>query len=139
MKPHVLCLMLSSVGRLHASKWTTSPDGTRSDWSTLYEEYQDTLRVDAWLVGRTTMAEMSKAQPHPVSQDDVPARPVHRSPTGNGSFAIAVDTSGALHFDRPAIHGNHVVVVLGAKVPDDRPIGFGRRPQRHQPIVLDQR
>lgn len=120
MKPHVICLMLSSVdGRLHASRWTTSPDGTRNDWSTLYEEYQDTLNVDGWLVGRTTMAEMSKGQAHPVSEGDAPARPIHRSATGQGPFAIAVDTSGALHFVKPAIHGNHVVVVLGADVPDD--------------------
>lgn len=120
MKPHVLCLMLSSIdGRLHASKWTKSPDGDPKRWSTLYEQHQDTLQADAWLVGRTTMAEMSKATAHPVGQGDSPTRPVHRAAGATGPFAIAVDTSGSLHFDKPAIHGNRVIVALGANVPDD--------------------
>ena len=120
MKPHVLCLMLSSVdGRLHASKWTKSPDGGPKDWSTLYEQYQDTLAADAWLVGRTTMAEMSKTAAHPVRQGDAPTRPVHRAAGAAGPYAVAVDTSGWLHFDEPTANGNHVVVALGASVPDD--------------------
>ena len=119
MKPHVLCLMLSSIdGRLHASKWTTSPDGDPKAWSTLYENYQDTLEADAWLVGRTTMAEMSKAAAHPVAPGDAPTHPVHRAAAATGPFAIAVDTSGSLHFDKPTVNGNHVVVALGAEVPD---------------------
>ena len=120
MKPHVLCLMLSSIdGRLHASKWTKSPDGDPKQWSTLYEQYQDTLAADAWLVGRTTMAEMSKATAHRVKQGDLPTRPVHRAATTNGPFAIAVDTSGSLHFDKPAVNGNPVIVALGADVADE--------------------
>ena len=120
MKPHVLCLMLSSVdGRLHASKWTKSPDGDPKTWSTLYEQYQDTLDADAWLVGRTTMAEMSKATAHPVGQGDAPTRPVHRAAGATGPYAIAVDTTGTLHFDQAMVNGNHVVVALGANVSDE--------------------
>ena len=120
MKPHVLCLMLSSIdGRLHASKWTKSPDGDPKAWSTLYEQYQDGLKADAWLVGRTTMAEMSKATAHPVEQGDAPTRPVHRAAGATGPFAIAVDTSGSLHFAKPTVNGNHVIVALGANVTDD--------------------
>jgi len=112
--------MLSSVdGRLHASKWTKSPDGNPKEWSALYEEYQDTLGADAWLVGRTTMAEMSKAKAHPVSEGAAPSRPVHRVETSTRRFAIAVDTSGSLHFDRPTVAGNDVLVVLGSEVSDD--------------------
>jgi riboflavin biosynthesis pyrimidine reductase len=112
--------MLSSIdGRLHASKWTQSPDGDPKRWSTLYEQYQDTLNADAWLVGRTTMAEMSKATAHPVGQGDAPTRPVHRASGATGPFAIAVDTSGSLHFDKPTVNGNHVIVALGANVADD--------------------
>jgi len=34
MKPHVSILMLTSIdGRLHPSRFTESPDGTRRDWS----------------------------------------------------------------------------------------------------------
>lgn len=128
MKPHVTCLMLSSVdGRLHASQWTKSPDGGPKEWSKLYEDYQDTLDRDAWLVGRTTMAEMSKAMAHPVGEGDAPSRPVHRASSVTEHeadaapvrFAIAVDTTGALHFDGPTVNGNHVVVALGSAVSDD--------------------
>lgn len=112
--------MLSSVdGRLHASKWTKSPDGGPREWSTLCEQYQDSLDADAWLVGRTTMAEMSKTTAHPVKEGDAPTRPVHRAATATGPFAIAVDTSGSLHFDKPAVNGNPVIVALGADVRDD--------------------
>jgi riboflavin biosynthesis pyrimidine reductase len=112
--------MLSSIdGRLHASKWTKSPDGDPKAWSTLYEQYQDTLKADAWLVGRTTMAEMSKAAAHPVGRGDSPTRPVHRAAGATGPFAIAVDTSGSLHFDKPTVNGNPVIVALGANVSDD--------------------
>ncbi len=120
MKPHVLCLMLSSIdGRLHASKWTRSSDGDPKAWSTLYEQYQDALAADAWLVGRTTMAEMSKAAAHSMPGGDAPPRPVHRAAGANVPFAIAVDTAGSLHFDRPTVNGNRVVVALGSTVPDD--------------------
>ena len=120
MKPHVLCLMLSSVdGRLHASKWTKSPDGNPKEWSTLYEQYQDALDADAWLVGRTTMAEISKASAHPIGQGCAPTRPIHRATTATGPYAIAVDTSGSLHFDQPTVNGNHVIVALGSAVTDD--------------------
>ncbi len=120
MKPHVTCLMMSSVdGGLHPSRWTTSPDGDPKRWSALYEAYQDTLDADGWLVGRTTMAEMSKATAHPVASGAAPERPVHRAATSAARFAIAVDTSGVLHFDGPTVQGNHVVVALGANVTDD--------------------
>ncbi|MEO8936521.1 MAG: hypothetical protein ABI277_14855, partial [Burkholderiaceae bacterium] len=114
------CLMLSSVdGRLHASRWTKSPDGDPHDWSNLYETYQDTLEADAWLVGRTTMAEMSKGEPHPVGDGDAPPRPLHKAETPDRRFAIALDTSGKLHFKSPTLQGNHALVVLGSEVGDD--------------------
>ena len=62
MKPTVICHMLGSVdGRLHPSRYTESPDGDRKDWSALYEKAHDDLAADGWMVGRVTMAEMSKA------------------------------------------------------------------------------
>ena len=65
MKPYVICHMLASLdGGLHPSRFTESPDGNRSDWSSLYERVHQELKRDAWIVGRVTMAEMSKAGPH---------------------------------------------------------------------------
>ncbi|RVC07762.1 riboflavin deaminase, partial [Mesorhizobium sp. M7A.F.Ca.CA.002.15.2.1] len=38
MKPQIICHMLASLdGSLHPSRYTSSPDGTRAEWSSLYE------------------------------------------------------------------------------------------------------
>jgi riboflavin biosynthesis pyrimidine reductase len=119
MKPHVICHMVSSIdGKLSPSRWTRSPDGTRSDWSAAYEEIHDKLEVDAWLVGRVTMAEMAKGKPHPPAGEIAVARPHHFADRDARPFAVAVDRSGKLHFESADINGDHVVVLLGDDVPD---------------------
>ncbi|WP_066779860.1 RibD family protein [Sphingomonas sp. CCH5-D11] len=118
MKPLVICHMMSSLdGRQHPSRFTMSPDGERRDWSALYERVHEDLAGDAWMVGRVTMAEMSKAGPHaPVAPGRV-ERPVHVARAAQ-SYAVAIDRSGKLHFDGDAIGGDHVIVLLGHDVPD---------------------
>jgi riboflavin biosynthesis pyrimidine reductase len=123
MKPHIICHMLSSLdGGLHPSRFTTSPDGGRAEWSSLYEQIHDDLAGDAWIVGRVTMAEMSKAGAHPPASAGKPERPSHFARKGSGSdagtYAVALDASGKLHFSKPDIGGDHVVVLLGRDVPD---------------------
>ena len=119
MKPHVSILMVTSVdGRLHPSRFTSSPDGTRRDWSTEYEKVHARLGGDAWLVGRVTMAEMSKAAAHPPSKAEAVRRPIHVAKAGAASFAVALDPSGKVHFERGEVGGDHVIVLLGQSVPD---------------------
>ena len=119
VRPHVVCHMMVSLdGRIHPSRWTASPDGARGDWSKIYEEVHEALEGDAWLVGRVTMAEMSRAEPHPPAAPFDAARPHFFAARDATSYAVAVDRSGKLHFDRPEIGGDHVVVLLGADVPD---------------------
>ena len=78
MKPHVICHMMGSLdGGLHPSRWTHSPDGDRADWSSVYERIHQTLEAQAWMVGRVTMAEMSKASPHPPAAIGAVDRPYH--------------------------------------------------------------
>lgn len=118
MKPHVTCMMIASLdGRQHPSRWTESPDGTPGEWHALYEAMHDRAGADAWMVGRTTMAEMSKVQAHPPAAQVPAVRPVHVARRAD-SYAIAVDRSGKLHFDAGEIGGGHIVVLLGADVPD---------------------
>jgi len=63
MKPTLICLMLGSIdGKLHPSRFTASPDGARGDWTAAYEKLHEEFEADGWLVGRVTMAEMSKAE-----------------------------------------------------------------------------
>ena len=118
-KPYIVLHMLVSLdGRIHPSRWTESPDGARSDWSKTYEEVHDALGGDGWLVGRVTMAEMSKAGAHPPAEPLAVARPHHFARRASKSYAVALDRSGKLHFDKPDIGGDHVVVLLGSGTSD---------------------
>ncbi len=119
MKPHVICHMLISLdGRIHPSRWTQSPDGDRKVWSSVYERVHETLACDAWLVGRVTMAEMSKADAHPPEGPFAVARPHHFARRDADAYAIAFDRSGKLHFSKPDVGGDHVIALLGPGVPD---------------------
>ena len=119
MKPYVICHMLISLdGRIHPSRWTQTPDGNRKVWSTVYERVHETLAGDAWLVGRVTMAEMSKAEAHPPEGPFAVARPHHFAQRGAGCYAVAFDRSGKLHFSKPDVGGDPVVVLLGPRVQD---------------------
>jgi riboflavin biosynthesis pyrimidine reductase len=119
MKPHVSILMVTSIdGSLHPSRFTSSPDGTRRDWSAHYEKVHSSLGSDAWLVGRVTMAEMSKAAAHAPAKSAAVQRPIHKARAGAASFAVALDPSGKVHFERGEVGGDHVIVLLGKDVPD---------------------
>jgi riboflavin biosynthesis pyrimidine reductase len=119
MKPHVVCHMMVSLdGRIHPSRWTASPDGDRKAWTTVYEDVHGTLAGDAWLVGRVTMGEMSKGAPHPPASPGKVTRPHHFAKRDAGTYAIAFDRNGKLHFAKSDIGGDHVVVLLGPGVPD---------------------
>jgi riboflavin biosynthesis pyrimidine reductase len=78
----------------------------------------ETLAGDAWLVGRVTMAEMSKADAHPPEGPFAVTRPHHFARRDADTYAIAFDRSGKLHFSKPDVGGDHVVVLLGPGVPD---------------------
>src|SRR5580692_4668533 len=95
MKPHVSILMVTSIdGRLHPSRFTASPDGTRRDWSGQYEKVHASLQANAWLVGRVTMAEMSKSGAHAPPGPWKVERPIHVAKTDVATFAVALDPSG---------------------------------------------
>ena len=118
-RPQVVCHMLVSLdGRIHPSRWTASPDGDRKAWSAAYEKVHEELAGDAWLVGRTTMAEMAKGEPHPPTKPGAVDRPHHFARRDADGYAVALDRSGKLHFGAPDIGGDHVVVLLGRDVPD---------------------
>jgi riboflavin biosynthesis pyrimidine reductase len=118
--PYVICHMMASLdGRIHPSRWTMSPDGARGDWTRLYEQIHETLQSDAWLVGRVTMAEMSKAGSHPPDAAVPVERPHHFARRDSASYAVALDRGGNLHFEKPDIGGDPVVVLLGHDAPDE--------------------
>jgi riboflavin biosynthesis pyrimidine reductase len=119
MKPRVSILMVTSIdGRLHPSRFTASPDGTRRDWYGQYEKVHASLQADAWLVGRVTMAEMSKIGPHAPSAPWTVERPIHVAQTDAVTFAVALDPSGKLHFQGGKLSGDHVIVLVGRDTQD---------------------
>lgn len=119
MKPEVIMLMSSSLdGKLHPSRWTLTPDGDRQALSGMFEKVHDTLGGDAWIVGRVTMQEMSKAAAHPPAQVPPVERPLHVATRDAKSFGIVLDPSGRTHFSGGTIGGDHVIVLLGRDVGD---------------------
>ena len=64
MKPHVICLMASSVdGRTLHSRWRPKSSG-----GDLFERVHDELAGDAWLVGRVTGQEFAKGMTYTAGQ-----------------------------------------------------------------------
>src|ERR1700684_867471 len=122
MKPRVSMLMETSIdGRLHPSRFTASPDGTRRDWSGQYEKVHASLQANAWLVGRVTMAEMSRTGPHAPAGPWKAERPIHVATTDAATFAVALDPSGKLHFQGGKLSGDQVIVLVGRGTPDCHP------------------
>jgi riboflavin biosynthesis pyrimidine reductase len=119
MKPEVIILMESSLdGKLHPSRWTRSPDGERRNWSAMYERTHEALAGDAWMVGRVTMQEMSKAAAHPPTPAPPVVRPLHVASRGAKSHAIVLDPSGRVHFSGGAVGGDPAIALLGRDVAD---------------------
>jgi riboflavin biosynthesis pyrimidine reductase len=119
MKPEVIMLMTSSLdGRQHPSRWTLTPDGERRDWGTMFEQVHDSLGGDAWIVGRVTMQEMSKAGAHPPAQVPAVERPLHVATRDAKSYGIVLDPLGRAHFSGSTIGGDHVIVLLGGEAGD---------------------
>lgn len=117
--PKIICHMMSSLdGGLHPSRYTESAVGGVKDWNGAYEAVHDALSADAWLVGRVTMAEMAKGEPHPPQGTPTVERPLHIAPRGGGKHAVAIDRSAKLHFRQAEINGDSVIVVLGGDVAD---------------------
>jgi riboflavin biosynthesis pyrimidine reductase len=111
--------MVTSIdGRLHPSRFTSSPDGSRREWSAQYEKVHASLGGDAWVVGRVTMQEMSKAPAHPPAKPGTVQRPLHVAKGHASTFAVALDPSGKVHFAKSDVGGDHVIVLLGKEVPD---------------------
>lgn len=114
MKPHVILHMGTSLdARIVPHDWP----GAES-FGEIYERIHRDLEGDAWIVGRVTMAEMSKAGAHPPAHAGKVERPHHFARRDAGTYAVALDASGKLHFAKPDVGGDHVVVLLGHGVSD---------------------
>jgi riboflavin biosynthesis pyrimidine reductase len=113
MKPHVACLMVSSVdGRTLNSRWR--PKGKAGD---LFEQVHDEIAGDAWLVGRVTGQEFAKGKAYPASTETFPHQNwfAHRDAK---AFGVVLDAHGKIGWGRFDIGGDPIVVVLTEQVSD---------------------
>jgi riboflavin biosynthesis pyrimidine reductase len=119
MKPHIVCLMVSSVdGRTLHSRWR--PQGAAGE---LYEKVHDQLGGDAWLVGRVTGQEFAKGKPYPPSTSETfPRAPwFARRDAKNPdikAYGVVLDAHGKIGWGRSDIGGDPIVVVLTEAVPE---------------------
>jgi riboflavin biosynthesis pyrimidine reductase len=114
MKPHVICLMASSVdGRTIPSRW--HPKGAIGN---LFEQLHDELAGDAWLVGRVTGQEFAKGKLYPASTRDSFAREPWFARRDAKAYGVVLDPHGKIGWGRSDIGGDPIVVVLSEKASD---------------------
>ncbi|WP_027577967.1 dihydrofolate reductase family protein [Bradyrhizobium sp. Ai1a-2] len=114
MKPHVICLMASSVdGRTLSSRWR--PKGAAGN---LFERVHDELAGDAWLVGRVTGQEFAKGKPYPASTKETFPRTSWFVRRDAGVPGVILDAHGKIAWGRADIGGDPIVVVLSETVSD---------------------
>lgn len=119
-KPHVICHMMSSVdGRIIVKQWGTKEE--TSKYIGIYEETGNTLSGDAWLCGRVTMEEgFSSNKPLKLKPVEKPIkRTDFIAEYKEASFAVAIDKSGKLNWEEPAVGGDHIITVLSESVSDE--------------------
>jgi 2,5-diamino-6-(ribosylamino)-4(3H)-pyrimidinone 5'-phosphate reductase len=100
--------MMSSVdGRIRSRDWPMK------DSASLFERTAAKIKVDAWMVGRTTMQEFSSKKVRRVRKG------VFRVPKTDfvgsyrtSTFAVAIDPRGKCHWDSNMVDTEHVIEVL---------------------------
>ena len=107
---------------------TPSIDGkiVATNWSSLktisveYERIAETLRADAWIIGRVSMAPYAGKSrvPRRKAKGRIPRKDFIADADAQ-SYAIAIDPSGKLTWQSNAIDDEHVITVLSERVSDD--------------------
>ena len=142
MKPHVVCLMASSVdGRTLHSRWRPKRSG-----ADLFERVHDELAGDAWLVGRVTGQEFAKGKPYPASTKETFPRTPWFARRDAKAYGIVLDAHGKIGWGRSEIGGDPIVVVLSEAVSDAHLAGlrgegvsyiFAGKSELDLPLTLD--
>ena len=121
-RPRVICHMLVSVdGRIVTDDWPLA-DAERAEYERVHESYE----ADGWLVGRVTLerhfaagtrsdAEVAREHDGPPREDFIATA----AAGGHASFAFAVDARGKLVWESGDVGGDHLVVIMSERVPDD--------------------
>jgi riboflavin biosynthesis pyrimidine reductase len=114
MRPHVVCLMASSVdGRTLHSRWR--PKGSGGE---LFERVHGEIAGDAWLVGRVTGQEFAKGKPYTAATKEIFPRQSWFVRRDAEAYGVVLDAHGKIGWGRSNIGGDPIVVVLTEAVSD---------------------
>ena len=106
MKPHVICLMASSVdGRTLPSRWRPKTAATNQ-----FERVHDELAGDAWLVGRVTGQEFAKGKAYSASTKETFPREPWFARRDAKAYGVVLDPNGK------------IVIIVGDSEPDQREV-----------------
>ena len=120
MKPHVICHMMAPLdGRLIVADWSSSAGHTEEELVAEYDRTHEAVGADAWLSGRKTGGEFSDGIDGGMSAPGEADRPVHVAASGAAEYAVIIDKDARLVWKKAEIGGAHLIVLLGASVPDD--------------------
>lgn len=119
MRPKVICHMIESVdGRLHPARW--SKPFKDVDITACYEAYAAKFSAQAWMVGRTTLAEFDdevEEKQSAVVSDGVTQSCVFNALDEGQTMAVVLDPKGKLHYKTSEIPDKqHIVTVVGKGV-----------------------
>ena len=117
-RPRVICHMATSIdGRIVTDGWPDIAAVRRE-----YEKVHNSYAADAWMCGRITMEPFAGAvrSDTEVRREHAgPARDDNIAPAEHESFAVAIDPSGRLAWEKNDIDGDHVIAVLSERVSDE--------------------
>ena len=118
MKPYVICHMCTTIdGKIMSGRWGKLP-GPKSPTS-LYETTAAKFGIDAWLVGTTTLSELSASTRKLERTRERLKHTDHLADKRAKSFAIGTDGKGSLRFDKSEAGGDHIVVLVTERVSND--------------------
>lgn len=98
--------MTSVDGRINAARWPLK------NASRVFERTAAQIKVDAWLVGRTTMQEFSSRRPRRRSGRFTVPPGDFVAAYDTKTFAIAIDPQGKCRWDDNHVDTEHVIEVL---------------------------
>ena len=123
-RPFVICHMIMSIdGKILSRRWKNLPESKLT--GKLYESTAAEFGIGSWLVGTTTMKELTGQEKSPSAGKGVKAAKLEKIAKSKSSvpkgdfiaqaeaetFAIGTDTRGVLRFSEDNIGGDHAVVL----------------------------
>jgi len=118
MRPYVICHMCTSLdGKIIGHRWGKLP-GYQHE-SELFETTAARFGIGAWMVGTTTMDEFDGPKIKlPRAKTRIPRRDFIGNKNAR-SFGIGADAKSVLRFQKNAVGGDHVVLLVTDRVSND--------------------